>query len=153
MDCVICAWTPDNLDYRFVYETDYWRVVLAPNQSLLGRCVIHLKRHAGDIADLKEDELIEWLSVVRAIEPALRTAFDATMFNWSCYMNLSFQDETPNPHIHWWLVPRYNHTVQIGDWEFTDSQFGNPYDHSRWLDVPRGIHQQIAELIQNAILT
>lgn len=44
MTCPICTWSPDNQDYRFLYETKFWRVVLAPNQCLVGRCVVHLKR-------------------------------------------------------------------------------------------------------------
>ena len=50
MICPICAWSADNTEYRFLYETEFWRVVLAPNQALVGRCVLHLKRHAGDLA-------------------------------------------------------------------------------------------------------
>lgn len=151
MACPICNWSPSTPDYRFVYETSLWRVVLAPNQCLVGRCVVHLKRHVGDLADLTQVELIEWLTVVNILEAALRGAFEATMFNWSCYMNHSYQKSVPDPHIHWWAVPRYNHPVRIGEWIFEDPDFGNPYDHYRWVDVPKEIHQQIAELIQHAI--
>jgi diadenosine tetraphosphate (Ap4A) HIT family hydrolase len=56
-------------------------VVLAPNQSLVGRCVVHLKRHIWDVADLNHNELIEWLTVERNLESAVRSAFGATMFN------------------------------------------------------------------------
>lgn len=150
-ECPICSWTTDNLEYPFVHETELWRVVLAPNQSLIGRCVVHLKRHAGDLADLSQRELLEWLTLVRTFEDALRLAFGATMFNWSCYMNHSFGKDSPNPHVHWWAVPRYNHQVTIGDWILKDPDFGNPYDHYRWLEVPREIHQRIATRIQRAI--
>jgi diadenosine tetraphosphate (Ap4A) HIT family hydrolase len=151
MACPICSWSPDNPDYLLLHETRYWRVVLAPNQYLVGRCVIHLKRHCGDVADTTPDEIVEWLTIVNTVERALRTAFDATMFNWSCYMNHSYREDPPAPHIHWWAVPRYNHHVTIGNWIFRDPDFGNPYDHYRWLEVPREIHQQIASRIQRAI--
>lgn len=151
MACPICAWSPGNLDYPLLYETRLWRVVLAPNQCLIGRSVVCSKRHVGDIADLTQDELLEWLAVVKAVESALRSAFDATMFNWSCYMNLSYREPVPDPHIHWWAVPRYNHPIKIDEWMFEDPDFGSPYDHGRWLDVPREIHRQIAERIQQAM--
>src|SRR5574341_336137 len=77
MDCPICSWTPDNPDYLLLSETQYWRVCLAPNQSLLGRCAIHLKRHAGDLADLTESELLEFLSVVKLVEASMKSAFGA----------------------------------------------------------------------------
>ena len=92
MTCPICSWSPDNQDYLLVCETTFWRVVLAPNQCLVGRSIIHLKRHCGDLADIKPAELLEWLEIVTIMETALRRAFDATMFNWSCYMNLSYRD-------------------------------------------------------------
>jgi diadenosine tetraphosphate (Ap4A) HIT family hydrolase len=103
------------------------------------------------VADITPDELLDWLTVVKTLEAALRTAFDATLFNWSCYMNHSYRESPPDPHIHWWAVPRYNHQVQIDDWVFEDPQFGNPYDHNRWIKVPPEIHRKIAEEIRRAI--
>ena len=151
MPCPICSWTPANTKYRLIFETEYWRIVLAPNQCLVGRCVVHLKRHAGDLLQLTQNELVEWLEVVTTLESEVRSAFDATMFNWSCYMNHSYREDSLNPHIHWWAVPRYNHPVKIADWVFDDPSFGEPYDHNRWLDVPEEIHQEIAERIKKAI--
>ncbi|MBN1876296.1 MAG: hypothetical protein JXA33_18875 [Anaerolineae bacterium] len=113
--------------------------------------MLHLKRHCGDVADTTPDELLEWLTVVKIIESALRTAFGATLFNWSCYMNHSYRENPSDPHIHWWAVPRYNHQVEIDDWVFEDPQFGNPYDHYRWIKAPTEIHHQIAEKIRQAI--
>lgn len=151
VDCGICAWTPDNAEYRFVFETPFWRIVLAPNQALLGRCVVHLKRHLGDLADLTPDELLEWLTVVQRLERALQTAFGATLFNWSCYMNHAYREEPPNPHIHWWAVPRYKQPVTFGGVIFDDPHFGNPYDHYRRFDVANVMSQAITEHIQQAL--
>ena len=151
--CPICLWSPSNLDYRFVWESTFWRVVLAPNQSLLGRCVVHLKRHVGDLADLHSEEMLEWLEVLQTLEAALRSAFGATLFNWSCYMNHAYRESEPDPHVHWWFVPRYNHTVEIGSCTFEDPSFGNPYNHARQVVVPPELHGEIAGQIQQAIKT
>ena len=151
MACPICSWSPDNPDYLRIYETAFWRVVLAPNQCLVGRCIVHLKRHCGDVAETTPAEVLDWLNIVRIMENALRSAFDATMFNWSCYMNLSYRENPPDPHIHWWIVPRYNHPVEVGTWTFEDLLFGSPYDHSMWLDVSKEVRQQIAERLQKTI--
>jgi diadenosine tetraphosphate (Ap4A) HIT family hydrolase len=118
---------------------------------LVGRNVVHLKRHTGDLAHLTHDELIEWLAIVQSLEAALRAAFGATMFNLSCYMNHAYRESPPNPHVHWWVVPRYNQPVTVNGWTFEDPHFGNPYDPSRWLDVPKEIHQEIADRIIQAI--
>jgi len=131
-----------------VTEAKHWRVHLAPNQSLIGRCVIPLKRHAGDLADLTQDEMIEFFHLVSAIEDSLKRAFAATMFNWSCYMNNAYQETPPDPHVHWWAVPRYSHVVEFEGCIFNDPHFGNPYDHSRWLEVPVDLRRKIANRIR-----
>ena len=151
MNCLICSWSSDDPVYLLLYETKYWRVVLAPNQRLVGRCVLNLKRHCGDVAETTPEELLEWLSIVNVLEKALRFAFDATMFNLSCYMNHSYRAVPPEPHIHWWAVPRYNHPVRIHDWVFEDTEFGHPYDHSNVVEVPRELHHQIGDQIKQAI--
>lgn len=151
MDCPICSWSSNDQKYLYLHETKLWRVVLAPNQSLIGRSVIHLKRHAGDLVNLTRDELLEWLEIVTILERALHIAFDTTMFNWSCYMNHSYQQQPANPHIHWWAVPRYDHPVTLNGLIFEDPQFGYPYDHGRWLEVSYDIHKKIAEQIRMSI--
>lgn len=152
MSCPICSWTPEIPEYPLVYQTRFWRVVLAPNQCLVGRCILHLKRHCGDIAEIRPDELMEWLEVVRNMEDALRRAFDATMFNWSCYMNHAYRESPPNPHLHWCVVPRYDHPVSTGGLTFEDSRFGSPYDHSMRFDIPSGVRQHLVTQIREAIL-
>ena len=152
MNCPICSWAPGNPDYLLLLETPYWRICLAPNQSLLGRCVIHLKRHAGDLADLTESELLEFLAIVKKIETSLKLAFGTTMFNWGCYMNLSYQENPPNPHIHWWAVPRYENKVEFEGLVFEDPHFGNPYDHSRVINPPKETRLDIVEAVKRHLL-
>ena len=148
MSCPICAWSSANSDFLLLGETPAWRICLAPNQSLLGRSVIHLKRHAGDLADLTETEALEFLNVVRGFENALSVVYKATMFNWSCYMNLAYRESPPDPHVHWWAVPRYGHAVVIDGVPFDDPQFGSPYDHGRTQEVPLELRTRIAEEIR-----
>ena len=149
MGCPICAWTSANTDFLLLGETPAWRVCLAPNQSQLGRSVIHLKRHAGDLADLTAGEMLEFLQVVRGFENALSVAYKASMFNWSCYMNLSYREPRPDPHVHWWAVPRYGHAVLVEGASFEDPQFGSPYDHARIQEVPLDLRTRIADEIRS----
>ena len=76
------------------------------------------------------------------------SAFDATMFNWSCYMNLSYRENPPDPHIHWWVVPRYSHSVKVGTLTFEDPLFGSPYDHAMRREVSQEVRQLIAERLR-----
>jgi diadenosine tetraphosphate (Ap4A) HIT family hydrolase len=73
MACPICSWSPDNPDYLLLHETRYWRVVLASNQCLVGRCILHLKRHCGDVAETTPDEILEWLTIVNTLENGRRS--------------------------------------------------------------------------------
>src|SRR5688572_17811366 len=152
MSCPICSWSVDNQDYLLLQESRYWRICLAPNQSLLGRCVIHLKRHTGDLANISENELLEFLIVVKNLEEAIRFTFGATMFNWSCYMNHFYRESPPNPHVHWWAVPRYGHAVTFRETLFEDPHFGNPYDHYRVMTVSKDLILHIAEVIKSRLL-
>jgi len=88
---------------------------------------------------------------LQLLEKSLRLAFDATMFNWSCYMNHAYRESPPAPHIHWWAVPRYNHPVHFENKVFEDAQFGNPYHHDQIDLLPKELHHQIAEKLKVAI--
>jgi diadenosine tetraphosphate (Ap4A) HIT family hydrolase len=143
MNCAICSWSPNDIDYLLIYEKEYWRIVLAPNQCLLGRSLVDLKRHCSDIAKLSEKELLEWVQIVQEMEEAIKNAFTATMYNLSCYMNTSYQMKPYNPHVHWWIVPRYDHPVIFNKITFEDPDFGNPYNHTRRLELPIDIRKQI----------
>ncbi len=152
MNCPICLWTPDNTDYVFLSQTKCWRICLAPNQSLLGTCVIYLKRHAGDLAHLTQEEILEFVDVLKQVQDSTKSAFGATMFNWSCYMNHAYRESPPNPHIHWWAVPRYDHAVEFAGLTFEDPHFGNPYDHYRVMNVSKDIRLKIAEEMKKRFL-
>jgi diadenosine tetraphosphate (Ap4A) HIT family hydrolase len=136
IDCEICSGSREDPAYPLIGESEFWIVKLAPNQSLLGRCVVATKRHVGDLADVTPAELMDFLEVVRRLEYAIRQSFSATMFNWSCYMNVAYRNDPPNPHVHWWLVPRYRQQVEVHGLTFKDPHFGHPYDHYRWQEVP-----------------
>lgn len=153
MTCPICAWDPDNPDYLLLWEEHDWRICLAPNQSLLGTCVIHLKRHTGDLADLTEAELLEFLNIIRKVEGSVKAAFGAAMFNWSCYMNHAYRERPPDPHVHWWAVPRYGHKVEFGGLVFEDPHFGNPYDHDRVIKASKELRLEIADMIKGHLLS
>ncbi len=151
MTCPICTTQPDDTEHLRFHETPHWRVVLAPNQTLLGRCAISTKRHVGDLAALTPTEVLELFALIGRFEAAARAAFGATMFNWSCYMNHHYREAHPDPHIHWWAVPRYDHPVDFARRAFTDPDFGGPYDHARWRDLPLDARRQICTALGAAL--
>lgn len=151
MTCPICTWTAKSRDYRFIFGSKHWRVTLPPNQSLVGTCTVALQRHVGTLASLTNEEMLDFLSIVSRLEKALKLAFGATMFNWSCLMNLAYRESSPNPHVHWWVMPRYNHPVTVGDVTFDDPLFGNPFSHERKREVTERLRDEIIHRILAAL--
>jgi len=132
-----------------IFETTYWRVILLPNQTYLGYCAVSLKRRdCGDLADLTNDEIIDFLQLVKKLENALRNAFNATMFNWNCLMNLAYQNIPPTPHLHWQFRPRYDHEVTFAGLEFVDSFFGQHYE---WPPTERIVEDKVRKAIIDEI--
>ena len=151
MTCHICSWESGNSDFRFIRQTNYWRVVLASNQALLGRCVVHLLRHEPRLSGLTSEEHSDWFSLVKSFETALHSVFNPTLFNWSCYMNHAYRENLPNPHVHWWVVPRYSHPIEFLDMQFEDPDFGNPYAHSRHIELSEDQYKDISGMITEAL--
>jgi diadenosine tetraphosphate (Ap4A) HIT family hydrolase len=156
-DCSLCARAfsdrdgPEDPKHPTITGTAHWVVVLAPNQALLGRCIARTRRHVESVGDLTDAEVLELRDLMRRMEDAARRAFGATMFNWSCDMNLSYRNNPPDPHVHWWMVPRYAVPVDFGGVRFEDPQFASPYPHDRWLEVDKDLHQRIATALRAAM--
>ena len=133
---------------KCIFETEYWRVGLAPEQTYLGYCVVALKRQDGlhgDLIDLTQEEITDFFAVVKRFEAALRKAFDATMFNWSCLMNNAYQLPDPKPHVHWHVKPRYDHPVEFEGESFEDPNFGHHY-------VRENLNRIVSDELQDKII-
>jgi diadenosine tetraphosphate (Ap4A) HIT family hydrolase len=114
----------DPIEKTPIYETTSWKMVLNPKQEYLGRAVVLLKRECGDLADVTEEEMLDFLALVRTTEAVYRKTLGTTMFNWSCAMNNAYQEKPPKPHVHWHLVPRYETPAQFGGASYPDRHFG-----------------------------
>lgn len=134
MKCLFCQ-KPNFTD--LIYQTKYWYVFLIGNQNYLGRCIVALKRHSGDLAELKKEEFEDFFELVKKLEFALRKSFRATMFNWTCLMNDAYKDKKPEPHVHWHFWPRYNNKVKFAGLVFEDLDFGHHYDKSKKKEISK----------------
>jgi diadenosine tetraphosphate (Ap4A) HIT family hydrolase len=121
-------------DHKFgdlLAETEYWLIILAPDQRNLGTCVVALKRDETELSGLKGEEWTDLARVVKKLESATRKAFNTTMFNWGCLMNSSYQENPPCPHLHWHFIPRYREPVEFKGEIFEDPCFGMSTMHDR----------------------
>ncbi len=136
-----------NEEPRVIFETSYWKVKIMNEQRYFGRCIVALKRRWGDFVDINNEELLDFLEVVRKMEDLFRRTFNATMFNSACLMNNAYQVSPPNPQVHWHFRPRYNHPVEFGGEVFEDPNFGYHYLRGEEVDriVSNELQAQIAE--------
>ena len=137
-----------------VFETKYWLVGLADNQQYLGRCYIDIKSDAGRLSDLTPEEWQDLHeNVIAKLEPAIRKAFGAEMFNWSCLMNNAYKPEIkePQPHVHFHMLPRYRHPVEFAGEGFQDTGFGVRQDPEAERLVSEEVYHAIISKIKECL--
>lgn len=148
MECISCLAPKAN---ELVFETDFWKITLSVDQAYLGRSYVTLKRHCGSISELSPTEWEDLRNVIKKLESALKSSFGADMFNWTCLMNLAYQNNPPNPHVHRHFRPRYRQPVELGEQTFTDDEFGHHYNSKRSHEINDVTLQLIRTKIVNSL--
>ncbi len=148
MECPHCK--SKNTDKDFLFETKHWRAFLVSDQCYLGRVIVELQTHKGSLTELTDEELTNFGELVKKYESAVKKSFGADVFNWMCFMNNAYQEENPNPHVHWHVRPRYKNVVVFQGQEFTDPDFGKNYNRDREFIVPDELFQKIKlKIVEN----
>lgn len=124
INCEICPilQTRNNGNDVQIFESEYWRVVLDPNQQFLGKSFVTLLEHRPTISDLSAEQWSDLHNVMEKLEGAIGRAFQPSHFNWSCLMNIAAMkgEET---HVHWHLHPRYAELVTVNGENFEDTSW------------------------------
>lgn len=151
MHCIGCE--SSEKDSNFITQTDYWKIFLNPKQTYLGRSIITLKRHCGELSLLKSEEWEDLYKLIKVVEPVYKKAFGAKLLNWSCLMNNAYQNNPPNPHVHWHLRPRYDKKVKFFGVVFKDLEFGHHYSrgNERSYHASVEIQQEIINKLQETL--
>ncbi|MDE1975388.1 MAG: HIT family protein [Patescibacteria group bacterium] len=134
-----------------IFETEYWRVVLVPQQRYLGRCVLVLKRSCGNLAIIEQEEQKDFFDVLNRLDQLFKRAFGSRAFNLSCQMNDAYRDTRPKPQVHLHFRPRYEVHVQvkIEGYVFEDPNFGDhPVDDKDDPPVSRRMLETINRELQ-----
>lgn len=135
-----------------ILTTKCWEVHLIENQAYLGRCIVVLKRNCGDLADLKKEEITELFEIIKKLEKAIKKAFKAEMFNWTCLMNDAYKQTPPNPQVHLHLMPRYRNDINFEGKVFKDQEFAHHYNKERKEIVSEMLLNKIAEKIKQNLI-
>ncbi len=134
--CISCT-APENDPSTFAIS-EYWELVLHPDQTVPGSLLIVSLRHVPKLSELTQAEATEFFEPAAVVERALEDDLGATMVNFSCLRNWAFREANlvppmlnghPNPHVHWHVSPRYRQSVTICAEEFVDHQYG---EELRW---------------------
>jgi diadenosine tetraphosphate (Ap4A) HIT family hydrolase len=137
-------------DNDLIYQTNFWKVILMPDQTYLGRCVVVLNRKCGSLAELSSEEISDFFdNVVKKLENAFRINFNATMFNWTCLMNDAYLGANPDPQVHWHFRPRYRESVNFLGEIFTDPNFGYHYEKGTEKIISQKIRAEIIKRIKS----
>ena len=137
-----------------LFETEFWRVILADDQYYLGRMYVSVKRNVGALRDLTPKEWNDLhKNVIVKLENSLIKSFRADVFNWTCLMNNEYKSENPEPHVHFHLWPRYKNSVRFAGEIFIDEVFGHHYDKYKSKKVNQEVFDKIADNIKNNLPT
>ena len=147
--CVVCS-TRSERARQTVFENDAWRATLGANQGYLGTLFVELLEHKEQLSEVSDSQWLSFAVLNRVIEQAERSAFGATMFNWTCFMNNFYLMVPPKPHVHWHVKPRYDHDVVVLGKRFVDPNFGHHYDNSHLAHVSPEQKGAIAESLRAA---
>ena len=124
-NCDWCNLSEEDKQFQ-VYDGRSWSVFLADEQDYIGRCILVLKRHCNSLSELTDDEWDELHDLIRKTEACLKAVMGAALCNWSCLMNSFYKEQTPDPHLHIHVRPRYDKPVVLSE-TYTDSEFGHHY--------------------------
>jgi diadenosine tetraphosphate (Ap4A) HIT family hydrolase len=129
--CVTC--TQPEHDPDVIAFTDHWKVVLHPDQTTAGSCLVGCRRHARSVSSLTAEEAADFHLLFKALEPGLEAVIGADLINLSCLRNWAFRavdpeppfrDGAPSPHVHWHVATRYQTPRTIQGVTFDDVDFG-----------------------------
>jgi diadenosine tetraphosphate (Ap4A) HIT family hydrolase len=111
-----------------LFESKFHKIVLyAEGQLYLGRAVVLLKTNKASLSHLSIEEWDDFGSVARVYENAVKNCFNATYFNWGCFMNDFFKNKPYQPHVHWHVRPRYENPIEFEGIKFIDEVFGSQF--------------------------
>ncbi len=111
-----------------IREYDYWAVLLRPKQVTAGSLVLVSLSDATSFSELTGAAFTELRAVTTHIELALRNAFSNDKIN---YLALMMVDK----HVHFHVLPRYAAARDVCGVTFDDSDWPNPPDLTRAIEL------------------
>lgn len=142
-NCILCADLKPE-DGELVWRGDDCRVVLVNDVDLPGFCRVIWNRHVAEMTDLTPGERDHAMTLVFAVEEAVRHVMQPDKINIASLGNMV-------PHIHWHVIPRYRDDAFFPGsvWSVRTQQTPESVLSARQkaaLDLPYAIREQISQL-------
>jgi len=95
-NCVLC----EDEGGIVIWSSDDCRVVQVVDPDLPGLCRVIWNRHVAEMTELSYSEREIFMTIVFAVEEAIRHVMQPTKINLASLGNQV-------PHLHWHIIPRY----------------------------------------------
>ncbi len=135
-DCPLCRHAPEAV----LWQDGLCRVIWVADPDYPGYCRVILNDHVREMTDLPEVERQRLMTVVFAVEAALREVLLPTKVNLASLGNQV-------PHLHWHVIPRYE-----DDRHYPDPIWAPPRRPPRPRAEQEGLRQRLARAV-SALLT
>ncbi|QWE26203.1 HIT family protein [Polynucleobacter sp. AP-Ainpum-60-G11] len=99
-NCVLCKDELKPEEGQLIWRGDDCRVILVNDPDLPGFCRVIWNHHVAEMTDLSYGEREHVMSLVFAVEEAVRHVMHPDKVNIAALGNMV-------PHIHWHVIPRY----------------------------------------------
>jgi len=99
-NCVLCKDDLRPEEGQLIWRGDDCRVILVNDPDLPGFCRIIWNRHVAEMTDLTYGERDHIMTLVFAVEEAIRHVMHPDKVNVAALGNMV-------PHIHWHVIPRF----------------------------------------------
>ena len=99
-NCVLCKEDLKPEEGQLIWRGDDCRVILVNDPDLPGFCRVIWNRHVSEMTDLNYGEREHLMTLVFAVEEAVRHVMHPDKVNIAALGNMV-------PHIHWHVIPRY----------------------------------------------
>ena len=136
------VWEKFNEKNNLIKEYNYWKLLVRKNHVYLGSCVAITKRSLQNFSDMNEDEIKEYLQVVKDIENALKKLWNYDVIH-HCMLMLK------DKHTHFHILPRYKKKRTFAGIEWIDDFAPDPLGKKR--EVSQGVLNQIRDEIKKVI--
>jgi len=134
-NCVLCKDELKPEEGQLIWRGDDCRIILVNDASLPGFCRVIWNRHVSEMTDLSHGEREHLMTLVFAVETAIRRVMQPDKVNIAVLGNMV-------PHIHWHVIPRFKDDAFFPGSAWSDKLRETPET------VMRGRRNQAAELPQ-----